>query len=150
MDIKFQTIGHISSPYQSTEDIPFQSVCNQNQEGVIVLLEEYADGLEGLKAGDNIEVVFYFHQSKGYSLRQVPSYTSEEKGVFSIRSPRRPNPIGISIVKIKNIGSNRIVFSGVDMLDGTPVLDIKPFVKELVPSGEVVSKEVIMQKFRKE
>lgn len=78
-------------------------------------------------------MLFYFHQSKGYKLTQKAKDTNEFRGVFSTRSPNRPNGVGMSIVKVINIYDNTIEIQGVDMIDGTPIIDIKPYVSELNP-----------------
>ena len=110
-------------------------------EGTLVIDEKYLQGLEDISVGERIVVIFHFHQSQGFSpqfLRQTPPHRVEPLGVFSICSPIRPNPIGMSVLKVLGIKGNTIHFKGLDMIDGTPVLDIKPFVvdKESCPSFE--------------
>jgi len=98
-------------------------------EGEIVINEEYAKGLKDIKAGQRIVVVFYFHQSPQFTpalLVQTPPHRKEQVGVFSICSPIRPNPIGMSVVEVLGIEGTVIRIKGLDMRDGTPVLDIKP------------------------
>ncbi|HEK85917.1 MAG TPA: tRNA (N6-threonylcarbamoyladenosine(37)-N6)-methyltransferase TrmO [Candidatus Aminicenantes bacterium] len=100
-------------------------------EGEIVLRPEYQDGLTGLKPGDLIVVIFGFHLSPPFSLDkliQKPPHLEEMRGVFSICSPRRPNPLGLSVLKILNIDKNIIKIKGLDMYDGTPVFDIKIYI----------------------
>jgi len=108
-------------------------------EGALVIDEKYLQGLEDIKAGERIVVIFHFHRSQSFSppfLRQTPPHRAEPLGVFSICSPIRPNPIGMSVLKVVGIKGNIIHIKGLDMIDGTPVLDIKPFVadKESCPS----------------
>ena len=94
------------------------------------MLPAFKDGIRDILPGTYGVVLFYFHQSDGYKLLMVPRWGTEETGVFSTRSPNRPNGIGMSVVKfVSNDGTN-LTFEGVDMLDGTPVLDIKPYVKD--------------------
>lgn len=133
MKIVFEPIGYVHSEFKNVKDIPTQSVLASEKTGKIEILDKFKDGLLGLKKGMHIVVLFNFHESKDYKLIQSPCYTTEEKGVFSIRSPFRPNGIGMSIVKIENIENNILEFKGLDMLDKTPILDIKPYVVGLNP-----------------
>ncbi len=99
-------------------------------EGKLVVFGEYAAGLEGIEAGDRIIVVFHFHQSPAFSpgfLRQRPPRAGAERGVFKTLSPVRPNPIGVSIVDVLAVEGTTLRVRGIDMRDGTPVLDIKPW-----------------------
>ena len=98
--------------------------------GTLEIDKKYEKGLEDLKVGQDIAVIFYFHKSKEFSLeniRQVPRTKNYKKGVFSICSPRRPNPVGMSVVTILDIKENLVFVQSIDMFDGTPILDIKPF-----------------------
>ena len=102
-------------------------------EGAIVVDEHYKDGLKDIKAGQRIVVLFYFHQSPRFSsdlLVQKPRRRNEQLDVFSICSPVRPNPIGISVVEVLRVDGCTIHVKGLDMIDGTPVLDIKPMTEK--------------------
>lgn len=132
-EIVLQPIGFISSPFKKLEEIPPQSVYAKDKTAVIEIKEEYKEGLKDLEKHSHIIVQFYFHESKGYDLLTLTPWSEEKKGVFSTRSPRRPNPIGITIVKLKKIEGCRLEIEGIDMLDKTPVLDIKPYVEKLNP-----------------
>lgn len=101
-------------------------------EGTLIIDDMYAEGLQGLQRGDMIIVIFYFHKSRAFTSKDLIQHPRgnaerEKKGVFDICSPIRPNPIGMSVVKIIDIRDNTIYIKGIDMIDGTPVLDIKPF-----------------------
>ncbi|NLM06643.1 MAG: tRNA (N6-threonylcarbamoyladenosine(37)-N6)-methyltransferase TrmO [Tissierellia bacterium] len=133
-EIIFKPIGHIESEFQDREEIPKQSVLTKDKVAKIILNEELLDGIYGLKEGDDIMILFYFHQSEDFKLK-FNHHSGEVRGVFNTRSPNRPNGIGISIVNIKKINRNLIYFSGVDMVSGTPVLDIKPYIPELNTSN---------------
>lgn len=144
MHVDFESIGVIHSPYKTTSEIPRQSIYSKDKQAVLELSEALTEGLAGYEPGDYMMVFFYFHQSKNYKLKQIPGKNhafkqpGKERGVFAIRSPHRPNGIGLSIVKILKIEKNRITFEGVDMLDETPVLDIKPYLENLNPeSGSI-------------
>ncbi|MDD4393338.1 MAG: tRNA (N6-threonylcarbamoyladenosine(37)-N6)-methyltransferase TrmO [Desulfobacterales bacterium] len=100
--------------------------------GFLEIDETYVDGLRDIRPGNKIVVIFYFHQSPAFEnryLTQTPPHHGEERGVFSTCSPRRPNPIGFSVLKVVEKDRNRIVVKGIDMIDGTPILDIKPFIE---------------------
>ncbi len=133
MDIQMTPIGYIRSHYREKKDIPRQSIYSETKTAKLEILEEYTEGARDIHAGDYGVIFFYFHKSEGYTLRQVSGKTGEEKGLFSLRSPNRPNGIGMTIVKYLDVQGSIIEFEGVDMLDGTPVLDIKPYVEELNP-----------------
>ena len=105
-------------------------------EGTLVIGEEYSVGLRDIRAGQRIVVIFHFHRSSGFSpelLRQTSGQTGRETGVFSICSPVRPNPIGMSVLEVLGVRGASVDVKRLDMLDGTPVLDIKPHVE--LPSG---------------
>ena len=100
-------------------------------EGVLDILPEYAPGLADIRAGDRIVVLFYFHKSPPFVsafLRQTPPHRERPLGVFSICSPKRPNPIGLSVLDVKAVDGARVRVQGLDMYDGTPIIDIKPFI----------------------
>lgn len=137
-DIIIKPIGYIESPFKKVEEIPPQSIYANEKTAVIEIMDEYKEGLKDLEKYTHIIVQFYFHKSKGYDLLTLTPWSDEKKGVFSTRSPRRPNPIGITIVKLKSIQGCRLEIQGVDMLDKTPVLDIKPYVAKLNPKDEMV------------
>ncbi|MBB5336028.1 tRNA (N6-threonylcarbamoyladenosine(37)-N6)-methyltransferase TrmO [Pectinatus brassicae] len=128
MEIKMAPIGFIESEYSYITDIPKQSFYNYDTTAKIVLLPEYEQGLTGLQTGQMINIIFYFHKSSQAPLIQFPHGSNKETGVFNIRSPHRPNHIGISRAKIIKINKNELYFAGVDMLNDTPVLDIKPII----------------------
>ena len=101
-------------------------------EGTLVIGEEYSEGLRGIRAGQRIVVIFHFHRSPGFSpelLQQTSGQTGMESGVFSICSPVRPNPIGMSVLEVLGVRGASVDVKRLDMLDGTPVLDIKPYVE---------------------
>lgn len=125
MKIEFEPIGFIST---SAGKVPRHWTVSE-AEGAIVMKDEYERGLKDIKTGQRIVVLFYFHQSPRFSpdfLVQTPPHRNERLGVFSICSPIRPNPIGMSVVEVLGVEGRTIRIKGLDMLDGTPVLDIKP------------------------
>ena len=138
-DILIKPIGTIYTPYKLPKDIPIQGVFKNNIEGFLELNEEYSDGLKDLDAFSHAILIYYFDRSEKESLISQPFLEDEKHGIFAIRSPHRPNHIGISIVKIKSITENKVYFTEVDMLDKTPLLDIKPFVKQFDNRENVIS-----------
>jgi len=125
MKIEFEPIGFVRT---ALEKVPRHWTVSE-AEGEIVINEEYAGGIKDIKAGQHIVVIFYFHQSARFTpdfLVQTPHHRNESLGVFSICSPVRPNPIGMSIVEVLGVEGRVIRIKGLDMRDGTPVLDIKP------------------------
>jgi len=133
MKIEIETIGTIQSPYKDTPEIPRQGVLEPYAEGRVILDEPYHPGLDGLDQFSHAVLIFYFHQSGEARLHGTPPGASKPRGVFAIRGPHRPNHLGLSVVKIKKLFHDGFVFSGVDMLDGTPLVDIKPYVNMLDP-----------------
>ncbi|PIH03243.1 tRNA (N6-threonylcarbamoyladenosine(37)-N6)-methyltransferase TrmO [Clostridium combesii] len=131
--IKLNPIGYIKSPFKNLEEIPPQSIYAKDKKALIEIKEELVEGLKDLDKNSHIIILFYFNKSKDFDLIAKTPWSDEKKGVFSTRSPRRPNPIGLSIVKLIEIDHNKIIIKGIDMLDGTPVLDIKPYSEELNP-----------------
>jgi len=114
----------------SCQEIPRHWTVSQEQ-GELIIKEEYEPGLQDIQSGDFITVIFSFHQSPSFSqelLIQRTHHTGTIKGVFSTCSPRRPNSIGMSVVKVIKRERNRLLVLGIDMIDGTPILDIKPYV----------------------
>ena len=137
--MEFAPIGTIHTPFSEHEGTPIQPGGGVGVAGTVELFEEYRDGLGDLSGFSHIILLFHFHRSQGYKLRVVPYMDNEERGVFATRAPRRPNPIGLSVVRLERIEAGRILhIRDVDMLDGTPLLDIKPYVPEFEP-GAVVS-----------
>lgn len=124
--VALMPIGHVESDF--SEPAPPEEM--RLHPSRLVLRPEFAAGLEGLVAGSRIVVVFYFHRSEGYSLRQHPrgDVSRPPRGVFAIRSPHRPNPIGVTVARVEGVESNVLHVSGLDALDGSPLLDIKPYV----------------------
>ena len=126
MEYKIKPIGYIKTKYKEFDNTPSQGAKVKSSLGYIQMEEEFLEGIRDLKSGMNITLVFYFNQSKGYSLITNSRMSNVPVGVFSTRSPNRPNSIGITEVIIREIRGDIIEFKGADMLDGTPVIDIKP------------------------
>ncbi|MDY7000232.1 MAG: tRNA (N6-threonylcarbamoyladenosine(37)-N6)-methyltransferase TrmO [Thermodesulfobacteriota bacterium] len=136
--IIMRPIGKIRSPYKETGDIPIQGKFNDAAEAWIELEDRYAGGLKDLDGFSHAFLLYYFHKSKIEKIEGKPFLEDETHGIFAIRSPNRPNHIGLSIVRIKSIQGNRMVFTEADMLDETPLLDIKPYVRHFDSRENVV------------
>lgn len=130
-NIKFKELGFIHTPYK--ENAPYQPVEKDEGEFQIILRPEYKEGLRELEKFNYLFIIYHIHRiSRERGNIVSPPWTEGYKvGIFASRSPLRPNPIGISIVKIKKIENNVIFTSGLDVFDGTPLLDIKPYIKDL-------------------
>ncbi len=129
MKIELVPIGFVRT---DVEKVPRHWTVS-DAEGSIVVDEQYKEGLKDIKTGERIVVLFYFHQSPRFApelLVQTPKHRNEQMGVFSICSPVRPNPLGMSVVEVLGIDGNIIHVKGLDMINGTPVLDIKPAPKK--------------------
>ena len=127
---KIKPIGIIHSPHHSIEDMPIQPKGAAAIEGYIIMDEKYFDGLQDLEGFSHLYLLYHFHKAIRTELTVTPFMDKEKRGVFSTRSPLRPNHIGLSIVKLKRVEGNKISIEGVDVLDGTPLLDIKPYIEK--------------------
>lgn len=124
-------IGIIHTPFKEPSRTPIQGALAADTKGEVELYPDYAEGLSDLAGFDRAVLIYAFHRSRHYKLRVVPYLGHRKRGLFSTRAPRRPNPIGITVVKLEAIEGNRMMVSGVDMLDGTPLLDIKPYIPSI-------------------
>lgn len=121
-------IGRVHSPFKELSSMPIQPKGAAEVEAQIEIYPEFAPGLTDLDHFSHVYVIYQFHCAVGSKLRVVPFMDTVERGVFATRSPLRPNPIGLSLVTLLRIEENWLTIKGVDMLDGTPVLDLKPYV----------------------
>jgi tRNA (adenine37-N6)-methyltransferase len=126
-EIIYQPIGLIQTPFDTVSGMPIQPFGANSAEGIIELNPELVPGLFDLEGFSHLILIYHFHLIKGYKLYAVPFMDDQPHGIFATRAPIRPNPIGMSIVKLKKIENNLIYIEGVDMINGTPLLDIKPF-----------------------
>ncbi|MDG6229415.1 MAG: tRNA (N6-threonylcarbamoyladenosine(37)-N6)-methyltransferase TrmO [Candidatus Thermoplasmatota archaeon] len=136
-EILMDPIGKIHSPYKTSKDIPIQGRFKDDVEAFLELKKEYVKGLKDLDMFSHCILIYYFHKSTKITIVGKPFLEDDEHGIFAIRSPHRPNHIGFSVVKIQRIKGNKLYFTQVDMIDGTPLLDIKPYVR-FFDSREVV------------
>lgn len=135
--VKYHPIGFIHSPFETIENMPIQPGGARGIPGSIELFAEYQPALQDLNGFSHIYLLYHFHQVSGVSLAPTPFLDSKPHGVFATRAPSRPNPIGISIVKLISIRENILHIENVDILDGTPLLDIKPYIPDFDSIEEV-------------
>jgi len=129
MEFLMRPIGVIHSPFTEKEGTPIQSARSQAR-GQVEVYPEYAEGLDGVEGFSYIFLFYVLHRSTSYSLRVKPFLDDRLHGIFATRFPARPNPLGFSIVKLLGMHANMLEVEGLDVLDGTPLLDIKPYVPE--------------------
>jgi len=124
-------IGFVSSPYHETKDIPKGLHTKHEAEGVLKVLPEFEVGLTDIEGFSHLFVIWEFDKSQDFDLIGRPPVDDRPHGVFATRSPRRPNPIGLTVVSLLRRESGMLHVRGVDMLDGTPILDIKPYLSSI-------------------
>jgi len=127
MRINISPIGIIHSPYKKAADVPCQAY-KSGKKGCVKIYSRFAQGLDDIDGFSHIILVFYFHKAESYTLKAIPYRDNVPRGVFSIRSPWRPNHIGVSIVKLLKRKGRELIIQGMDVIDRTPLLDIKPYV----------------------
>lgn len=128
--ILYEPIGIIHSPFKDIKGMPIQPAGAKGIAGTIEIKPEYVDGLQDIEGFSHIILIYHFHLAKGYSLKVKPFLDENLRGVFSTRAPRRPNSIGISVVKLVRVEGSILHIKDVDIVDGTPLLDIKPYAPE--------------------
>ncbi len=133
--IVYQPIGTIHSPFQTVQGMPIQPAGAKGVQGTIEINPEYVDGLQDLKGFSHIILIYHFHLSRHYSLKVKPFLDDKPRGVFATRAPKRPNPIGISVVRLVRVKDAILHIEDIDIVDGTPLLDIKPYVLEFAVHG---------------
>lgn len=134
--ITVQPIGVVRSPYTDTKQIPKGLAAEHRAEGVLEILPQFAAGLLDVEGFSHLYVIWLFDRVSGYDLLASPPSDTRQHGVFATRSPRRPNPIGLTVVELLRREGSKLYVRGVDMLDGTPILDIKPYLSS-VPANEL-------------
>jgi tRNA-Thr(GGU) m(6)t(6)A37 methyltransferase TsaA len=131
MQISMRPIGYIRSPYQEGSKIPKGPGAKHDAPGTLELLPEFEAGLADIEGFSHLFVIWAFDRSEGFSLTATPPTDNRPHGVFATRSPRRPNPIGLTVVELLSREGNMLRVRGVDMLNGTPILDIKPYLSSI-------------------
>jgi len=122
-----EPIGYVRSPFQGTQEVPKGLGAKHEAEGTLEILPEFELGLTDIEGFSHLFVIWAFDRSEGYALVGTPPSDNRPHGVFATRSPRRPNPIGLTVVELLRREGAVLRVRGVDMLNGTPILDIKPY-----------------------
>ena len=128
--IVYEPIGTIHSPFTDLKGMPIQPAGAEGVPGSVELLDRFCAGLKDLDGFSHIILVYHFHLSKGYTLEARPFLDDVRRGIFAIRGPARPNPIGISVVRLVGVDGCTLHIEDVDIVDGTPLLDMKPYVPD--------------------
>lgn len=128
-----QPIGYVRSPYRDTHEIPKGLGVKHEAEGVLEIGAEFEPGLKDIEGFSHLFVIWAFDRSQGFNLVGTPPSDNRPHGVFATRSPRRPNPIGLTVVELLSREGPALRVRGIDMLEGTPILDIKPYLSTVPP-----------------
>lgn len=128
-EILLRPIGVIHSPFTDRKNMPIQPCGARDTPGTVVLDEVLAPGLRDLEGFSHIHLLYHFHMSRGYELTVVPFMEPAQRGLFSTRAPRRPNQVGLSVVRLERVEGNVLHILDVDVLDGTPLIDVKPYMR---------------------
>jgi tRNA (adenine37-N6)-methyltransferase len=134
--VPMQTIGLVRSPYTETAHIPRGPGAEHDAEGILDILPEFEEGLTDIEGFSHLFVLWIFDRAAGYELLVTPPTATRPHGVFATRAPRRPNPIGLTVVQLLRREGPRLHVRGIDMLDGSPILDLKPYLSS-VPADQL-------------
>lgn len=137
MNVDCRPIGIIHSPFTEPRGMPIQPAGARGVAGTVEVFEDFRAGLADLDGFSHVILLYHFHRSEGFSLSVVPFLDAQARGVFATRAPRRPNPIGLSVVRLCGIDGGVMRIENVDVLDGTPLLDIKPYVPQFDAAEDV-------------
>lgn len=129
-EIIFNPIGIIHSPFKEPSGTPIQTAAGEGVEGSVEIFPEYAEGVQDLGEYSHIILIYHFHLCTNYSLTLIPYMDTKPHGLFATRAPCRPNPIGLSVVRLLRIEQQKLFIRDMDIIDGTPLLDLKPYVPE--------------------
>jgi tRNA-Thr(GGU) m(6)t(6)A37 methyltransferase TsaA len=129
-EIKYRPIGIIHSPFEEPKGTPIQPAAAEGVAGTVEVFPEYVKGLQDIEGFSHVILIYHFHLSRKAALKAKPFMDDEAHGVFAMRGPSRPNPIGVSVVRLVKVEGNVLHVQDVDIVDGTPLLDIKPYVPE--------------------
>lgn len=131
--LAMQPIGYVRSPFQGTQEIPKGLGAKHEAEGVLEIKPEFEPGLTDIESFSHLYVIWAFDRSEGFELLASPPSDDRPHGVFATRSPQRPNPIGLTVVELLSREGPLLRVRGIDMLEGTPILDIKPYLSSIPP-----------------
>jgi tRNA-Thr(GGU) m(6)t(6)A37 methyltransferase TsaA len=137
MEVTYRAIGIIHTPFRELKEMPIQPTGNASAPGTAEVFPEFVEGLKDLEGFSHIILLYHLHEVRRTDLTVTPFLGLETRGVFATRAPTRPNPIGLSIVRLVRVEGNRLYLGNVDILDGTPLLDIKPYVPDFDQATDV-------------
>jgi len=137
MQITYEPIGTIHSPFRTLEEMPIQPTSEASQPGMVEIYPQFTDGLRDLAGFSHIYLIYHLHRIVRAKLTVRPFLDTQQRGLFATRAPCRPNPIGLSLVQLERIEENRLHIARLDILDWTPLLDIKPYIPEFEPQEDV-------------
>ncbi len=130
MNIAYTPIGYFKTPFTNIKGMPIQPVGGNSIEGMIDVLPEYREGLKDLEGFSHVYVLYHLHEIVGFDLMVKPFLDTARHGIFATRSPKRPNPIGLSVMRLMGVTDSSVMLECIDVLDQTPVIDIKPYVAD--------------------
>jgi len=133
MSIIFKPIGIIHSPFHTLEEMPIQPTSQASQPGMVEIYPQYVEGLKDLDGFSHIYLIYHLHRAASSKLTVTPFLDTQPRGLFATRAPCRPNPMGLSLVQLDKIEDNQLYITRLDILDQTPLLDIKPYIPEFEP-----------------
>ena len=137
MKITYTPIGIIHSPFNDLSEMPIQPTSESSADGHLEIYPEFAKGLKDLGGFSHIYLIYHLHKSPPAKLEVTPFLDKEPHGIFATRAPRRPNPIGLSLVKLIRVDGNLVYVEEIDILNGTPLLDIKPYIPQFENTNQV-------------
>lgn len=137
MQITLSSIGIIHSPFNELSGMPIQPTSESSAEGFLEIHPEFADGLKDLDGFSHVYLLYHLHKAQPAKLRIKPFLDNEVRGVFATRAPRRPNPIGLSLVKVLRVEGSIVHVANLDILNGTPLIDIKPYIPEFEDASKI-------------
>jgi len=139
MEITYKSIGIVHSPFKKPKGTPIQPRAARGIEGTVEIFPEYEKGLKDIEGFSHIILICHFHLSKTFSLEIKPYMEDKLHGLFATRAPSRPNPIGLSVVRLVKVKGYKLYIKDIDIVDGTPLLDIKPYIPEF-GSEDIIKK----------
>jgi tRNA-Thr(GGU) m(6)t(6)A37 methyltransferase TsaA len=137
MNIIFKPIGIIQSPFYTLEDMPIQPTSHASKPGIVEIYPQFTEGLQDLDGFSHVYLIYHLNRVESFKLTVRPFLDTQPRGLFATRAPSRPNPIGLSLVQLERIEGNRLYIARLDILDQTPLLDIKPYIPEFESAEEI-------------
>jgi tRNA-Thr(GGU) m(6)t(6)A37 methyltransferase TsaA len=130
MQITYRPIGYFHTPHKETTGMPIQPSGAKGIKGTIKVLPEFREGIRDIEGFSHLIILYHLHEIRGQDLTVIPFLDKNPHGIFATRSPKRPNPLGLSVMSLCGVSEEGIILNNVDVLDGTPVIDIKPYVPD--------------------